>query len=97
MISPDTLAPSTSAAAGTPVEIEIFLAGIALGPFTEPKVRERLTENLLTLSDKARVAGTEEWQPLGELLEQLASAPPPAPEPEPEPVFEAVQSRHRPG
>jgi tetratricopeptide (TPR) repeat protein len=78
MVSTDTLneeAPPSSA-----LEIEVLVAGIAFGPFTEAKLRERLDEGLVALNDKARLVNTEEWIPLEEVLARLPAEPEPAPE-----------------
>jgi tetratricopeptide (TPR) repeat protein len=62
-----------------PAEIQVFLAGVIFGPYTEQKVRSRLDEGLLTLDDEARLAETEPWLPLRQVLEQIPPAAPPSP------------------
>jgi tetratricopeptide (TPR) repeat protein len=61
-------------------QIEVLLADVVFGPYSEEKIRERLAEGLLALNDPARGAGTETWLTLEQALEQL-----PATEEEPEP------------
>ena len=77
--------PPKNPTAGAPVEIEVLLSGVTFGPFTEAKVRERLEENLLALTDLARFSSSEEWRPLQDVLEDMPPAPEPVSEPEPEP------------
>ena len=89
MVSTDTLKEEASASSSAQPEIEVLVAGIAFGPFTEPKLRERLDEGLVALNDKARLVNSETWISLEEVLARLPVETAPAPEekaPEPEPV-----------
>jgi tetratricopeptide (TPR) repeat protein len=50
------------------MEIDIQLAGVQLGPYSIEKVREYLTEGLLSASDQARVHGSDKWITVTEML-----------------------------
>ena len=53
------------------MEILIRLAGVQLGPYSEEQVRQHISDGLLSLTDLAKVEGTEEWASLAEILAQV--------------------------
>jgi tetratricopeptide (TPR) repeat protein len=64
------------------MEIQIQLAGVQLGPYSEQQVRQYLSEGLLFPADPAREEGTENWIAVNELLPK----PPPPTEILPKPA-----------
>jgi len=68
------------------MEIQIRLAGVQLGPYSEKQVREYLSEGLLFPTDPARQMGTDNWIAVNDLLSKGL----PATDILPKPVFIAV-------
>jgi tetratricopeptide (TPR) repeat protein len=56
------------------MEINIRLAGVQLGPYSEKQIREYLAEGLVSPEDQACADGTENWITVTELMAQLPPA-----------------------
>jgi tetratricopeptide (TPR) repeat protein len=61
------------------MEIHIQLAGVELGPYSERQVRDYLAEDLLSLTDPARLEGSPAWETVGDALGKLKAPAAPAP------------------